>query len=88
MDELRSLVQPEECSCCRYKTEDLMFYKGSYGMACPEGHWLCFLCANTMTGMADQYSQYGYHAEVMKTICFVGNVILAAIREGKHGGNG
>lgn len=44
-------------------------------------HWLCDLCAATMTSTAVlQYpDQYQGQAQTMQTLCYVGNAILAAI---------
>lgn len=80
--------KPAECDCCQFKTEQLVAYgttRGSPKQPCPD-KWLCDLCASTMTGTAHEYpEQYaeGNAYEVMRTICFVGNTVLAAIAASK-----
>lgn len=76
--------KPEECECCRFETMDLKEYDSArnFPQKPDETKWLCQLCANTMTGaFADYPQQHDRDAlEVMKTICHVGNAILAAIK--------
>lgn len=40
---------------------------------------LCQLCAGTMTGNALDYPSQYPNADVLKTICYVGNAILAKL---------
>lgn len=45
---------------------------------------LCKLCASTAAGTATQYpAQYRESYAVLQTICYVGNLILLAIKEKK-----
>lgn len=44
--------------------------------------WLCRLCASTLAGNAYDYpEQYQGQAAVLKTICYVGNTILAEVKK-------
>lgn len=71
--------KPEECDGCHFETPLLTRY---YEDFCHEGRhvsWLCRLCANTTTGNAVRWpEQYG-HKDLLKTICYVGNVLLEAV---------
>lgn len=78
----------EKCDCCGYETTALEFYDppGFVGqnskILWPKGKWLCWLCAATPASThADYMMLYdGEHVDTLRTICYVGNVILAAIR--------
>lgn len=88
-----SAEKPDECDCCQFETSDLTDYgyarDGRDGRAMsPEdmGHkWLCDLCAGTMAGNAYEHPRSFEPGTfvVLKTICYVGNAILRAIRESK-----
>jgi hypothetical protein len=73
----------EECDSCGFRTEALIAYPVRRNFpkeSAPK--WLCDLCASTMAGNAHEYPEQfreGRAGDVMKTICFVGNTILAAI---------
>jgi len=83
--------KPDECECCGFKTEAITAYRTNRNFPkgpCPD-KWLCNLCASTMAGTAHEYpEQYfeGRAGEVLKTICFVGNTILAAIASAREPG--
>lgn len=77
--------EPTPCESCGYETPHLKNYPigpparpGS--LPRDEPRWLCDLCARTMTSVAMQHpNQYRGEVEGMRTICYVGNAILAAI---------
>lgn len=76
--------KPEECNSCGFKLEELRAYASTRylfsGRSGPSHKWLCGLCAGTMAGNASEYpEQYPEH-QVLATICYVGNAILAAIK--------
>jgi hypothetical protein len=56
----------------------------AYSRGFPHSHesrLLCQLCAGTMSGNAEEYpEQFRGHDNVMKTICYVGNAILQALK--------
>lgn len=72
--------KPEECECCQFETAALSEYRPNVGSIDEGPRWICDLCAGTMTSTFDSYpSQHGPELHVMKTICYVGNVILKAL---------
>ena len=78
--------QPKDCESCQHPMPVLKFYHASKFTRRPgepAGHWLCELCATTMTSNAleypDQYRE-GRDADIMRTVCFVGNAVIAAAR--------
>ena len=73
--------KPEECEACGFTTEALKHYGPSLGGVCKEGKWLCDLCAGTFSGSAiDHPSSYRGQTEILQTICYVGNAVLAALK--------
>lgn len=67
-----------ECDSCHYHTtleeyESQLIPKGKPKL-------LCFLCANTAAGTAIDYPNFYPDKNTMRTVCFVGNVILDAIK--------
>lgn len=75
-----------ECDSCRYDGAPLKSCVHRLPRGDKQVVQVCELCYATMTSTALQYpSQFGESAEVMRTICFVGNTILAAIKEIKDG---
>jgi hypothetical protein len=76
--------KPEECDSCHFQTDDLkMYHDRIAGLRHPEkaDGWLCELCASTLAGNAWRWpEQYGDSGNTMRTVCYVGNVVLAAIR--------
>jgi ribosomal protein L37AE/L43A len=77
MDRAEEATQPEECQSCGYETHLKPYENGMPRQT----YWLCELCAGTLAGNAVAYpGQYGEAGTVMKTICYVGNAILEAIR--------
>jgi len=75
-----SETKTDECESCGFEGE---VTKYNTGAPMCEDHWYCELCASTMT------SRYAHelritqpsNRDVMQTICYVGNALLAAIRE-------
>ena len=48
--------------------------------------WLCSLCRSTLAGVAYEYpEQYPGQEVALRTICYIGNVILEAIEDLKRG---
>lgn len=69
--------QPAECDCCGFETEALTDY-GWHGSG---SKWCCDLCASTMASRAHEHpEQFRGQEHVLKAICYVGNVLLAAIK--------
>lgn len=78
--------KPEECMCCSFETVDLTVYKlhaAHLTGLLTEDAWLCYLCSHSMASNANQYPQQYADSEGMKLQCFIGNVILKAIKENK-----
>lgn len=78
--------KPGECESCQAPHVELKFYeKGcfSHRILGDKGNWICNLCANTMAGNALDYPDQfrdGRSGDVMRTMCFVGNAVIAAGR--------
>lgn len=81
----------EECDCCHFPTADLTLYESSgidRHLRIPN-RWLCALCAATPAGTADVFpAQYQGQREILRTICYVGNSILAELRRRGEASNG
>lgn len=79
-----TLQKSEECDCCQFTTTELTEFPMGLGSRTPnEPMWLCELCANTPASNAYQYpGRYDDH-EVLKTLCYVGNAIIAAVKASK-----
>ena len=73
--------KPEACYACGFETSELNDYKTS-NMPEEESMWLCGLCASTMSGTAYQYPNNfpDRSADVIHTICYVGNLILKELK--------
>jgi hypothetical protein len=78
---------PGECECCGFETKKLTLFKNHDTMIAGGGRlvkadfWYCELCAGSHASVSHAYLYED--AGVQKTICYVGNVILAAIRAAK-----
>lgn len=81
-DEPVTRDKPEECDCCQYPTAALGSYRSAVMAKSKETRWLCRLCAGTMTSTYDEYPQQhdSDALQLMKTVCYVGNAVLDAIR--------
>lgn len=78
--------KPEDCDGCHFNTSELTLYEDRPGIV-PKGRekrWLCALCASTPCGNAATFPNQYPDAKVLQTICYVGNVILAALRRDKE----
>ena len=77
--------KPEECQCCNFETTELKAYGAhrNFPKIPDEKKWLCELCAGTETGTYHEYPEQidASALKVMKTSCYVGNAILAEIRD-------
>lgn len=76
--------KPEECEACYFPTVDLKEYCASDAIGQHEGRmkWICDLCASTETGrILDYPRQFEGQASAMRTTCYVGNVILEALKK-------
>jgi hypothetical protein len=79
---------PGECECCGFRTKKLRLFKNQPTMIAGGGQltkadfWYCELCCSTHASVSHAYLREG--ADIMKTICYVGNVLLTEIR--KRGG--
>lgn len=70
---------PEACESCDYPAP-LQIYGGK-SIATDERFWFCDLCAATASANSQIYpEQYRENHQVLQTICYVGNAILAALR--------
>lgn len=81
--------QPEECDSCHWVTNTLKEYD-AYGRV--QGHgpftpddektwcWLCEICAGTYAGSAYQFPQGYENHEVLASIAWVTNRIIAELR--------
>ncbi len=77
--ENESESQPEECNSCGYETAALTRYERTTRQG--EPFWFCALCAGTIAGNAAEHPTHFEDAgATLQTICYVGNVILDAIR--------
>lgn len=75
--------KPEDCEACHYETTELTEYRADDSIGRFEGRmkWLCDLCASTESGKTLDYPrQYEGQAATIQTICYVGNVLLAALK--------
>lgn len=76
--------QPEECECCQYGGDiKLTEYDGPPHRK-NEKNWLCELCSSTFAGSSLDYPSQYPEAKTLQTICYVGNVILDAIKKSKQ----
>jgi hypothetical protein len=75
---------PGECECCGFETKKLTLFKDLDTMIAGGGRlrkanfWFCDLCAGSH---ASNSYRYLYEDDrVQKTICYVGNAVLAALK--------
>ena len=65
-----------DCVCCGYTTEVKTYRLNTCGDV-----EMCKLCAATLAGNSLEHPNgYGQSGYVMQTVCYVGNVILDAIK--------
>lgn len=77
---------PTWCQCCGYPSKFLTRFDHLHGDRLnPDGgtQWYCGLCAGTETSSMSRYTSLHSHdvIKTTKTICYVGNAILDALRE-------
>jgi hypothetical protein len=80
--------QPDECECCGFETKKLTLFKNQdtaiaagLGKLRKDDFWFCELCAGSFASVS--YRFLYEDSGVMKTICYVGNVLLQEIRKRK-----
>lgn len=84
--ELGEVLDPQECFACGYVTRCKVyqmqgrrnFHNGERLLA-P----MCYLCASTATGTAYQYPEQYPEQRTLQVACFVGNLLLDGLGEGK-----
>ena len=69
------------CDSCGYRTRHLHKHEAPFTKLSPV--WVCDLCFTTFAGNAALYPEQYPQGGVLQHVCFVGNVILDAIREKK-----
>lgn len=73
--------KPTVCDCCSFETTKLTAYDHEGALKRGAQKWLCDLCAETEAGrMLDYPSQFEGQAATIRTVCYVGNVILATLK--------
>lgn len=79
---------PGECDCCGFVTKKLRLFEdmdttiAGGGKIVKSDFWYCALCCSTPASNYDRYpSQEASNATVMKTICYVGNALLEALKK-------
>jgi len=72
----------ESCDACGYETKELKFYKFSVHRRGDDvsGQWLCSVCANTMSGNANEYPSHYPDEETLHMLAYCTNLILDAIK--------
>lgn len=83
-----SKEQPEQCDACHFKTPLVKPYRNQrVGMGFrtdPETGthvWFCHLCAETLSGNARQWPEQYANADVLNTLCYIGNAILRELSQ-------
>jgi hypothetical protein len=79
--------KPDQCQCCGFSTSALTAYPdmttttlAGGGSTVRDDFWYCELCASTMASTFSRYpGQAPSNTEVLKTVCYVGNTILATL---------
>lgn len=81
-------AKPEECDCCGFVTNELSLFKDQDTTIAGGGKtriadfWYCDLCCCTPTSMYNRYpGQSPSNTDILKTVCYVGNEILKALRK-------
>ncbi len=69
--------EPRDCDSCGYPAPLATFQSAPTN----EPKTICELCAGTYAGSALDYPSQYPNADVLKTICHVGNAILAELRK-------
>ena len=75
--------KPEYCDGCEFETPELTRFESQpyhNSRQKLEVNWFCSLCASTAVSRAVDYPTQFPHADVLKTICYVGNALIQEIR--------
>lgn len=79
--------KPEECDCCGFVTTELQLFKAQDttiaggGKTRQDDFWYCDLCCSSPASVYNRYpNQTPSNTQVMQTVCYVGNAILAALK--------
>lgn len=73
----------EQCDCCKFPAKTKKYQKDSSRDNPSPGFMnICDLCAHTSAGNTVEYPRD--NQDVLRTICYVGNAILAEIRKQKR----
>lgn len=76
---------PGECYCCGFVTEKLEYFPqmdttiAGGGKVIYSDFWFCKLCCGSIASAAHRYPGHYPDYGTMKTVCYVGNVILARL---------
>ena len=83
------MTDPNEkdmCDCCKYVGADLkeydVFFASFLAKTGQTTKSLCRLCADSMAGIAYEYSDQYPNSQLYGVVCHVGNVILAEMKKG------
>jgi len=82
----RVSTEPEgllvECAACNYYTWCRVYKYDEFTQRAGQSRPLCELCASTESGTAEKYpEQFRGTRDVMAVVCYVGNMILDAIKK-------
>lgn len=72
-----------ECDSCKYETELKEYRMNRFFPKEDRKKRLCHLCAATYAGNAYEYPEQYPNASTLYAICYVGNVVLDAIKAKK-----
>lgn len=78
---------PGECQCCGYVTNNLQRFENmgttiaGGGKTRKDTFWYCDLCCSTPASNAHRYPGQYPDTATMQTVCYVGNVILDALKK-------
>lgn len=75
--------EEDECDSCGFQGPTEAYPRRNHKLGGGGDKRLCVLCAGTHAGNALEYPDQYPNAEAMRTICYVGNVILKAIKDKK-----
>lgn len=78
---------PGECQCCGYVTKKLVYFPdldttiAGGGKIIRSDFWFCDLCCSTYVSTRYRYPGSSPDIDVMRTVCYVGNVLLAQLEK-------
>lgn len=81
-----SRPKPDNCECCDFETEALKLYPqmdttiGGGGKTVNADFWWCDLCTGTIASVAHRYPGSYPDANVLRSLCYIGNVLRKEIR--------